>query len=126
MKFTHDNYGNKLITIPPINADENAEDYKHLHTKSLVDLDLSEELSDIYIKPNEKAPTHLIIEYKDLLKPNVIFMFSKGLQDRVATGEPIDFLLDCQFFFYKDSNDVGHIRFARPIEFDNEVSLIFN
>ena len=122
--ITHDNEANKVITIPPELADDKAEKYEYLHTKTLIDLDRSESLEDLDFLPTAESPTFLLIKYKNLLKANVLVKVSRGLKERMESGEPLDFYLDCQFWYYKDANGNGHLRFARPLEFDSEYSIV--
>jgi hypothetical protein len=126
MKITHDNEANKLITITAEFADDNAEKYEYLHTKGLIDLDRSESLEDLDFLPDRESPTFLVIKYKNPLRPNVLVKVSRGLKERMQSGESLDFYLDCQFWYYKDANGNGHLRFARPVEFDSEYSLVFS
>jgi len=104
MDISHDKKGNKIIKVPPIMATKHAGKYQHLHTMTLFELDATEDFSDIRIGTEKNGTKHLILEYKEPLKPNEIFMFSKGLQERMQTDESIEFLQNCQFFYWEDNN----------------------
>ncbi len=122
MIISFDKDFNKIITIPSIEAEENASNFKYLHTKTLYDLDKQEEISDVFVMRKKNIGVGLgiakalLIVFKEATRPNVIFRFSQPLMDRINNGESEDFLLSCQFFYWVDDNRVSHIRFARPIE----------
>lgn len=124
MTFKIDNNFNKIITVECDLAENFAEKYKYLHQKNLKFLDDTEDLHDILIGEID-GDTHLVIVFKDLLKPNLAFKFSQKL-DTDRLQEDIEYLSRCQFFYWVDDDGISHIRFARPyLDFNKITSVIF-
>jgi len=117
-----DDSGNKIIEISPIFADNHAHNFKYLHSRTLHELYESGEVEDIIVGRAEYSVSipifHLVIQYKDLLKANVIFSFSKELNNQVKDiNEDKEYLLSCHFFYWEDEYGKGKIRIVKPLSF---------
>lgn len=112
--------GNKIITIPPLYAEENIEKFTHLHKKTVKEYYNEEKFNNLEIIEFDGLLYGVLFIYEDVFKPNVIFKFSEPLRDKIINdgGEKsVCFkknFIRCKFFCWSDSNGIQHIRLALP------------
>ncbi|RZL01769.1 MAG: hypothetical protein EOO89_30000 [Pedobacter sp.] len=131
MEVTSGKSYSKIITIPCIFSDTQADNFKYLHCKGLDELDKDEPLSDIRLVKYLGDYTGLVLEFEEILRPNIFFLLSKGVMEALNgkdfkdNDSKLEYLRSCQFFYWIDQNSEGRIRFARSIEFDSLRSVIY-
>jgi hypothetical protein len=110
----------KTIKIPLEQAYINADKYKYLNEKTIKDCVGMEDIDDIQTFPfGSSKPSGIVVIFKEVLKPNVLFHFSKQLDVDRFISDKI-YAHECQFYYWPDESGHGNIRIARPNPYAND------
>jgi hypothetical protein len=115
----------KIITLPLNDAENDAEKYKHLHKKTLNDYAELEDFYEPVLYPSENSAIGTVILYQEILKPNIMFKFSRKFNIEKFNSDEM-YRAGCQFYYWENEDGSCHIRFASPyLQFDT-ITPAFN